>query len=354
MADTNFFSMGADALFLELHRGLVERDPLRVEAAANAAEQHWAFAAARRERSKLRELNEKLTQAAMTAEAVAGGEFSEHRWSDRWQALAEVGELMLTADTAAVTAEDRQLLRRFDHAESAILQLRHIATVASLQQALAMKSLQACWNHLNRLVRHGLVVRLSEGVYGLSPRGERAAERLAREKSPPPRGERAEQSNDLLGSVFELREAWEPRFAEDLAKRVQYDQVADGKLRSIERTVTEMDRMLRSKSPTPVVRTAHWRGLGLSFHSQIAELSDSTEGPKRKMFTRGVYGLTRQLCRDSMSDARIIVDQHGAIVKAIKAGNQDEARQEAVHHLEDYSQRANRLGSATAPHPEGP
>lgn len=122
-------------------------------------------------------------------------------------------------------------------------------------------------------------------------------------------------SADDATFVFELREKWEPQFAEDLALRVRQDQVSSDQLRSIERTIVEMEAMLQSG--VPVVGSPRWSELGLAFHAQIAELSDGNEGRKRKAFTEAIYAFTRQVYAAATSDPSIVVTEHRAIAAAI-------------------------------------
>jgi DNA-binding FadR family transcriptional regulator len=138
--------------------------------------------------------------------------------------------------------------------------------------------------------------------------------------------------------VFELREKWEPKFAEDLAQKVRHDQVSSDQLRSIERTVTEMEAMLQPG--IPVVDTPRWSELGLSFHSQIAEFSDGNEGRQRKMFTETIYAFTRLVYSAATSDPSVVVKEHRAIVRAIGEGDHAKAHKLVANHLRDHYERA--------------
>jgi hypothetical protein len=140
--------------------------------------------------------------------------------------------------------------------------------------------------------------------------------------------------------VFELREKWEPQFAEDLALRVRQDQIFADQLRSVERTIVEMEAMLQSG--VPVVGSPRWSELGLAFHSQIAELSDGNEGRKRKLFTEAIYAFTRPVYRAATSDPSIVITEHRAIAAAIGEGDPAKSYQLVKNHLRDHYERAKK------------
>jgi TIR domain/FCD domain len=140
--------------------------------------------------------------------------------------------------------------------------------------------------------------------------------------------------------VFELREKWEPQFAEDLALRVRQDQIFADQLRSLERTIIEMEAILQSG--VTVVESPRWSELGLAFHSQIAELSDGNEGPKRKLFTENIYAFTRPVYKAATSDPSIVITEHRAIAAAIGEGDSARSYQLVKNHLRDHYERAKK------------
>jgi len=147
-------------------------------------------------------------------------------------------------------------------------------------------------------------------------------------------------SADDATFVFELREKWEPQFAEDLASRVRQDQVSAAQLSSIERTIVEMEAMLQSG--VPVVGSPRWSELGLAFHSQIAELSDGNEGHKRKLFTEAIYAFTRRVYAAATSVPSIVVTEHRAIAAAIGEGDPAKSYQLVEDHLRAHYERAKK------------
>ena len=106
-------------------------------------------------------------------------------WSQRWLALSEMAELILAVDTESAAEEDRKRLTKFEHADKVLrfLDEKRIGTLSDLQKAIGeMVTLQACWNHVSRLVKLGFLMRVDEGVYRLAPRGQAVAQLLATEK----------------------------------------------------------------------------------------------------------------------------------------------------------------------------
>jgi len=138
--------------------------------------------------------------------------------------------------------------------------------------------------------------------------------------------------------VFELREKWEGVFAADLAKRVRDGQVEKTKLDSIETTVNEMEKMLPRGAA--VATDAAWLELGSSFHQQIAELSDGTDGRRRKQFTQMIYDFTRPVYSAATHLPEIVVGDHRDIITAISAGSAGKARGLVQSHLRNHYLRA--------------
>jgi hypothetical protein len=147
-------------------------------------------------------------------------------------------------------------------------------------------------------------------------------------------------SADDTTFVFQLREKWEPQFAKDLALRVCQGQISANQLRSIERTIAEMEAMLQSEAP--VTESTRWSELGLAFHSQIAELSDGNEGRKRKVFTEAIYAFTSQVYKAATSDPSIVVKEHRAIATAIGKGDSARSYKLVEDHLRDHYERAKK------------
>jgi DNA-binding MarR family transcriptional regulator len=192
----NLLQLGIEDLFVRLHLALVDQQSQSIQIFSRVAEQHWAFAIARRQRDRLRALCGKLLQAASTAAALEEDSTVASAWNQRWLALSEMGELILAADTESAAAEDRQRLKAFEHAETVMVYLLEQGIVASgdLQSHTGMTP-QTCWNHLSRLVKAGLVQRVDEGLYRLAPRGQKAAEILEQEKKQ--RQQKATQSLEM-------------------------------------------------------------------------------------------------------------------------------------------------------------
>lgn len=192
--EENLLKLSVEDLFAQLHQALLQRELWHVRRVATAVEQHWVFAVVHRDRSKIRAMADALLRAASTAATRDGEGFPGAAFEERWLTLAETADLILVVDTAGTAVEDRERLKRFEHAEAVIgfLNRKRIAALSDVQGFLGGEvTTQACWNHVNRLVKLGLVMRVSDGIYGLSPSGQEVAQLLAGEKEKIPLEEKA-------------------------------------------------------------------------------------------------------------------------------------------------------------------
>jgi hypothetical protein len=180
----NILSLTPEQLFERLQVALVEGDLSQAAALAKVVDQHWAFAVVDRDRAKIRLLGRKLLEAATTAAA-----FEECPpmavWNQRWLVLSEMAELILAVDTESAAMEDRKALQSFTHADKVLrfLNEERIGTLVEIQEAIGgAVTRQTTWNHVNRLVKSGMLTRVNEGVYRLTSRGQAVARLLAEEK----------------------------------------------------------------------------------------------------------------------------------------------------------------------------
>ena len=163
-------------------------------------------------------------------------------------------------------------------------------------------------------------------------------------------------SMDDLTSIFEIREAWESKFAADLSARIGGDdeviRLADNSegdelLRLIEDTINQMQVLYDTRSN--VAEDPEWRQCGVKFHSQIAEFSHPDERIERKRFTEWVYGFTKAVYlrgmidagRPTKTDEKLVIEEHRHIVKLIRKGRTEQVRGLIKKHLVSHYDRAH-------------
>ncbi len=186
-----------------LHRALLDADQQQAKELGALLDRSWALAANQRDRAVMRVMAHQLPHLALSASASDLPAETASEWHYHLMTLAGVTDLVLDLDVEGSVQEDLARLAQFEHAVAALSHLRQqrVVQLNSLARVLGVSEATCC-NHLGRMLRMGMVDRISRGVYRLSARGEEVAGLLPGNGEQP---ERPERRRDMLADTDDQR-----------------------------------------------------------------------------------------------------------------------------------------------------
>lgn len=179
-----------------LHRALLAGDQGQIKDLSTFLDRTWIQAQRHGDRTVLRAMAGHLPHLALSASASDLPAETAAPWYHHLMTLARLTDQALDLDTEGAVEEDLVRVEQFEHASAVLSQLgqQRVVQLNSLARALGI-SQESCCNHLGRMVRLGLVDRISRGVYRLSVRGEEVARLLDERRE---HRQRPERVRDML------------------------------------------------------------------------------------------------------------------------------------------------------------